>query len=226
MRSTRVGVQAQAALVPSGFLSNVTTLVQCWKKGHQGWQIMIFKSKQNSWVKEMLLLLKKSPHAPPSQAIKGFIELCYARWCYLARLMDKGDPGVPPPSCREPNRHNSIAEVWQWSPMPPACLIPLCRELSFSQDRFINSFQVLLTESCCSVHVPAAWDCPFMLHQNHSPLHIILSSKTPKPVRDMHQTASNSKTKKADISQVGGSHLLPCLSPCPDIVSPAIRPHT
>lgn len=81
------------------------------KKGHQGWQIMIFKSKQNPWVEEMLLLFKKIHMHLPSQAIKGFTELCYARWCYLARLMDKGDPEVPPPSCREQNRHSSIAEV-------------------------------------------------------------------------------------------------------------------
>lgn len=74
MRSSCVRVRAQAALIPSafpnGFLSNVTTLVQCWKKGHQGWQIMIFKSKQNPWVGEMLLLLKKSPHAPPQPGNK------------------------------------------------------------------------------------------------------------------------------------------------------------
>lgn len=73
------------------------------EKGHQGWQIMVFKSKQNPWAKEMHFLLKKFCVHLHSHAIKEVTELCCARWWHLAWSMGNVDPWPPPPSCSQQN---------------------------------------------------------------------------------------------------------------------------
>lgn len=77
------------------------------------------QTKPRSW--RNAFALKKNVHVHPhSHAVKEVIELCFTRWWYLAKHMDKGDPWLPPPCCNEKNRQD-IAGVQQWSPRA-ACI--------------------------------------------------------------------------------------------------------
>ena len=138
------------------------------KKGHQGWQIMIFKSKQNPGAEERLLLLKKSPHVPPQPCNKRGHQTMLRQ--KMLSYQDHGQRWSMTTSSllQWTKQSEGIAEVQRWSPHAACMSLPtLDRVLSFS-GHMNQSLLDIIARALCQ-WCPSAWSLGLSIYSAPSP---------------------------------------------------------